>query len=77
MSIESLRELLGWCSLINGGLLVIWFLLFILGFYNFQSKWFSIPELEMNKIHIKGMTYFKLSICMFNLAPYIVLSLLQ
>ncbi|NNF96046.1 MAG: hypothetical protein HKM94_03855 [Halobacteria archaeon] len=76
MTIELLREFLGWCTLINFGLLIWWFLFVIFAHdwtYKLHSKWFNIATDRFDAIHYSGMAIFKMGIFMFNLVPYLVL----
>ena len=45
MSIEMTRKALLWCAVINYGILLVWFLFFMLAhdrMYLFHSRWFHI-----------------------------------
>jgi len=76
MTIEIIRDTFLWCTLINWGMLLFWFL--ILTFarswaYKMHSKFAKITEEEFNLVHYKGGVYFKVLIFAFNLAPYLAL----
>ncbi len=76
MTIEIIRDALAWCSVINMGLLLFWFLFFVLaqGFvYKIHGKWFKMPEERFNAIHYTGMLIFKMGIFLFNVVPYLAL----
>lgn len=76
MTLEIIRKALGWCSLINLGLLLWWFLFFILAkdwVYRVHSRWFNIPADKFDAIHYKTMAQFKIGVWVFNLAPYFAL----
>jgi len=76
MTIEIVRDTFLWCTLINWGMLLWWylFLIFAHGWvYKMHSKFIKITEEEFNVIHYKGMLYFKVLIFVFNLAPYVAL----
>lgn len=76
MTVEMIREFLGWCSIINTGLLLWWFLFFVLAhdwLYRFHGKWFNLSVERFDAIHYAGMAWFKLSIFVFNIVPYIAL----
>lgn len=78
MPITLLLDTLLWCTLINLGLLVIWFLSFTLArdrILRLHSVWFKLSEERFDAIHYAGMAWFKLSILLFNLVPYIALRL--
>ena len=76
MTLEAVRSTLAWCSVINLGLLVWWWLFFSLAHdwtYRIHSKWFRIPVEQFDAIHYCGMAFFKLAILLFNLVPYLSL----
>ena len=78
ITIENIRTLLGWCAVINCGVLLVWSLAFVFarGFiYRMHTRWFRISEERFDAIHYTMMGYYKLAVFLFNLVPYLVLSL--
>ena len=76
MTLVIIRKTLAWCSVINIGLLLWWFLFFVQAhdwMYRFHSKWFKVSVEEFDAIHYRYMALFKASILLFNLAPYFAL----
>lgn len=76
MTLEITRSMLVWCSVINIGLLLWWYLFFILAhdwMYRLHGRWFDIPVDRFDAIHYAGMGLFKLGIFLFNLVPYLAL----
>lgn len=76
MTIEITRDFLGWCSVINMGLLLWWFMFFTLVHdlvYRIHSKWFKLSVERFDAIHYAGMAFFKISIILFNIVPYLAL----
>ena len=76
MDIELLKSFLLWCSIINISLLSIWFLLFAMAkdfVYKTHTRWYNIPKEKFDSIHYSAMVYWKLSIYLFNIVPYIAL----
>lgn len=76
MSIETLRKALLWCAVMNYGILLIWFLFFLLAhdsIYLLHRKWFQISIEEFDMLHYAGMAVFKIGIILLNLVPYIAL----
>ena len=76
MTVETLRSVLGWCAVINMGLLLYWFLFLAYAHdwvYRIHSRRFNIPEENFNSIHYGGMTFFKITIFTFNIIPYFAL----
>ena len=76
MTLEMIRDVLAWCSVINIGLLVIWFLFFMLAhdfMHRFHGKWFKLSEESFDAIHYGGIGFFKIVILVFNIVPYLAL----
>ena len=80
VTIENLRILLGWCTLINAGMFAVWSLAFIFAHdlvFKVHTRRFKISEERFDEIHYTMMGYYKLAVVLFNLAPYLVLRLAQ
>lgn len=76
MPIDTVREVLLWCFVMNSGLLTAWLLVFTLGhdwYYRLQSRWFKLPVERFDTVHYAGIAAYKLSTLFFNLIPYIAL----
>lgn len=63
MTIDILSSLLGWATVINLGIVTVWFLAFL--FYHdvlfrLHSKWFKLSEEKFDTIHYAGMAFYKL-----------------
>ena len=76
MTVDILREVLGWCAVINMGLLLWWFLFFVFAHdwvYRMHSKWFKIQVETFNTIHYAGIAFYKIAIFVFIIIPYFAL----
>jgi hypothetical protein len=76
MTLETIRDALGWCSVINIGLLLFWLLWFMLGhdfIFRFHQKWFKLSKEQFDAIHYALMGVFKIGIFLFNVIPYFAL----
>lgn len=76
MTVEMIRDVLAWCSVINIALLVVWFLGFSLAhdlIFKIHGKWFTLSSETFDAIHYAGMAVFKLSIILLNIVPYLAL----
>ena len=76
MSINMLRDALLWCAVINYGVLLVWFLFFIMGrgfMHRLHGRWFQLSRQQFDIIHYAGMAIFKLGIILLNVVPYIAL----
>ena len=78
MSIELTRQVLLWSTIINYGLLLVWFLVFV-GAHpwmrQLHGKWFRLPDGQFDALHYAGMSIYKIGILLFNLVPFLVLSI--
>ena len=78
MTVEIICEFLAWCSVINVGLLLFWWLWFSLAHdfvYRIHGKWLKLSVERFDAIHYAGMTFFKICIFLFNVVPYIAFRL--
>jgi hypothetical protein len=76
MELEVIRAALGWCTLINWGLLIFWWLFIWLArdlVYRVHTKWFKLSSEAFDAMHYAGMGLFKLAVIMLNLVPYLAL----
>ena len=79
MTIDFARNFLLWCTVINYGVLLVWFLVFVFGHYLIQrihGRWFRLSGDQFDALHYAGMSIFKIGIILFNLVPLVVLSIL-
>ena len=76
MTLELVRNTLLWCTVINFGLLMVWFVGLLAArewIRRLHGQWFKLSEESFDAIHYAGMGTFKLLIFVFNLVPYIAL----
>ena len=76
MTVEIVRGVLGWSALINYGVLIVWFLFFILAhdwMYRYHTKFFTLSVEKFDATHYGSMAFFKLLVIVFNLVPYLAL----
>jgi len=76
MSIEVVRNFFLWCTVINYGILLVWFLVFVFareGIQRLHGRWFRLSGEQFDALHYAGMSVFKIGIMLFNLVPFIVL----
>lgn len=79
MSIELLIKFLGWSTVINLGLLIWWagFIIFAHDWvYRMHGKWFNLSYEQFDTVHYAGIAFYKLSIILFNVAPYLALRII-
>jgi len=76
MTIEVIRAALGWCAIINMGLLLWWFFAITVlhdWTYRVHSKWFKLSPETFDAIHYAGIAFFKIAVFVFNIVPYFAL----
>ena len=79
MTITVTRNFLLWCTLINYGVLLVWFLVFVFAhdwMLRIHGRWFRLSPDLFDALHYAGMSAFKIGIILFNLVPFVVLSVL-
>ncbi len=79
ITIENLRQIFLWMTIINFGILIFYFILLVSakGFiYKLHGKWFNIKKEKMSSALYKVMAFYKIAIIIFNLVPYIALSII-
>ncbi len=76
MSIEQVRDFFLWCSIIDVGLLLFWFVMLSVAHdwvYRWHSRWFKLSVEKFDSIHYAGMAIFKMAVFVFNVVPYVAL----
>ena len=80
MTLELVRDALGWCAVINTALLLVYWLVLLSArelIYRIHGKWFKFPAEEFDAIHYKNMTFFKTCVFLFNIVPYLALRIVM
>lgn len=76
MDIVQLQNFLIWNALINYGVLLVWFFIFMLaknGIRSLHTRWFKITTEQFDAIHYALMGSYKIVIFAFFFFPWIVL----
>ena len=76
MEIAVIRTFLMWCTIINGGLLILSFLICAYAgnwVHQVHSRWFPISKEAFNVAIYAGIGFMKMVIIVFNLVPYLAL----
>ena len=79
MTIESLSKFFLWCTLINGAMLTLWTLssMFLSEtVYRLHSRWFSMPREQHELLLYAFLGLFKIVYLVFNVTPYIALTII-
>ena len=76
MAIETLRAAFGWAALLNLGLLLFWFGMFVVAHdwvYKVHGGWFKMSREQFDTTHYKLMGFYELMIFVVLLGPYLAL----
>ena len=79
MTVDLLREVLGWSSIIHMGLLLWWALWFMLAhdlMYSMHKRWFKLSEERFDLVNYAGMALYKITIIVLNIVPYFALRII-
>jgi len=76
VNLDNLAKAILRCAVINYGILILWFLLFILAhdwIYLLHGRWFRLSIEQFDMLHYAGMGVYKIGILLLNLTPYAAL----
>ena len=79
MTIETIREFLGWCTVINIGLLMLSSILLIAvrgAASRIHSKMFNLDEKYLSQAYFQWLAQYKIAIIVFNVVPYFALKVM-
>ena len=80
MNIETLHEFLGWCTVVNFGVLVVGAIK-VLALRDWATKiharMFQVDEEWVRRSYFMFFVYYKIAILVLNLVPYIALSIMM
>ncbi len=76
MDIDTVRAFFMWCTIMNGALLILSFLMFVCAgdwIHRMHSKWFPISREAFYTVIYSLFGGFKMLVLVFNLVPYLAL----
>ena len=79
MTRQDLQAVLGWCTVINFGFMMLWFFMFVVAHdfvYQVHSTMFSLSSERFDELHYQLLGFFKLSVMLLNFVPYIALRII-
>jgi len=80
MNNKKLAAFFMWCTIINGGLLVLAIIIGIIGLdlvYGVQGKLFQIPREAFNVVYYSFLGLYKIVWLVFNAVPYVALLIIR
>lgn len=79
VSIDIVREFLGWCTVINIGILLVATIILVLtrkSISKFHAKLFELSQTDLSLSYFQFLGQYKLAIYVLNLVPYIALRIM-
>ncbi len=76
MTLEVVRDVLGWSGVLSLGMLLFWWLFFVFGhdlMYRMHGRWFKLSVETFDTVHYAGMLFFKACIMVFIIIPYLAM----
>ena len=73
MNVETAKEFLLWCAIINYGLVLAWFLPIAFARERLYRLWFRLSAEQFDALSFIGIAVYKVGILLFNVVPYIAL----
>ena len=73
---ENLRTFLGWCTVVNVGILVWWYLALIFAhdfIFSAHTWWFEMSKDRFDEINYTIFICYKSVVTFFNVIPYLIL----
>ncbi|QKQ28175.1 hypothetical protein HUE57_05590 [Candidatus Reidiella endopervernicosa] len=80
MDIQQLTDFFMWCTIINGGIYLVWILFFVLMpdfIYRMQSRLFPLSRETFNTVVYAFFGGFKLLYMIFNVVPLVALLIIK
>lgn len=77
MDIETLRDLLLCCAIVNYAILLLWFLAFVCfhdAIHRLHGRWFRLTPERFDLVSYAGMALYKIGVLLFNLVPWLALT---
>ena len=79
ITIETMIEFLGWCSVINIGMLIfysIFIIIFTDTMVKIHTKMFDLDKNYLTQAYFKYLAQYKIIIIIFNIVPYFALKIM-
>ena len=80
MTLDLLQAWLGWCALLNLGVLLIWWLMIWLAgdlVFRLHSRWFRLTRERFDAIHYAGLAAYKMAIYLVFALPWLALVIVR
>ena len=77
---QAAREVLGWCSVLNMGVLLfasLYVTVLAKPIKRIHGRMFGLPEEDLSRAYFQYLAQYKIAIFVFNLAPYLALRIIE
>jgi uncharacterized protein DUF6868 len=79
-TIETIREFIGWCTVINIGLM-IFSAIIVIAFrgpiLRIHAKMFNLDEKYLSRAYFQYLAQYKIAVIVFNIIPYFALKIMS
>ena len=78
MDVESLQSWLGWCTVINLGILTVWWVFLLTArdwVYRLHTRWFTLDHGQFDVLQYAAIGAYKILVVIFNFVPWLALTL--
>ena len=79
MDMQTLTAFFLWCTVINGGLLVLWTVILTVSpdfVYRTQRRWFPLSRETFSVVIYAFLGLFKILVLVFNVIPYVAMRII-
>ncbi|SHM17958.1 DUF6868 family protein [Roseibium suaedae] len=79
MTLLELKAFLGWCSILNFGLLLVSALVLVLfadRLVRLHAALFQMDPADLRRLYLQSLAFYKVLILTFNIVPYVALVIL-
>jgi hypothetical protein len=80
MNPDELRELLGWCTVVNFGIMLLSTVAILAAgkrIARLHGKMFGMPEADLTRLYLQYLSGYKALTLAFNFAPWLALTLMR
>jgi hypothetical protein len=80
MTMSEFKDFLLWSTVINYGILLVWFGVFVSAhdwLFSMHTRWFKLSAENFDTLHYTGIAIYKIGILLLNLVPLIALTIIS
>ena len=76
MTIETAKDVLLWCAIVNYAIVLVWFLAITCArerVYRLWGRWFRLTAEQFDALNFLSIAVYKIGVLLLNVVPYIAL----